>query len=437
MKILPTIVGLLLLAILCSGVWVLRYRPEWLDRTEQPADDDEDIDPQKLEIPVHGAKVITATLHRYVEAIGVVEPAPARGDQMAGTAEVSSPVPGTIAQILCQAGQQVKKGDVLVQLDDRVAVATEQQAAAALAEAKATQDQLAASPRPEQLDIARSKVEQAKQAIEFAQRNYARQTELAKSDGTSEKNVEQARLDMTAAQNELAQAQNELILLKPTPEELAAGNAKLAAAEAALVAAKTQREMLRIISPIDATVIAVTGNPGEFVDTSKVLIDLVSPDRLAVNVSVPSQEVTSLTTGMSAQLVSPTAGDEPNTIDGKIRFVGIEADRKTGSIPISIDLPAGSKVKSGETIHVRMTAEEHKDCLAVPKDSIVADENGDLFIALLEGDQATHKTVRVGLREGSLVELIADGLKAGDPIVGSGAYGLAKFQVAKVKVLEK
>jgi multidrug efflux pump subunit AcrA (membrane-fusion protein) len=437
MKTLPTLIGLSLLAVLCAGVWVLRYRPDWVAPAVQEEADDEDVDPQKLEIPVHAAAVKTATLHRFVNAIGIVEPAPARGGQMAGTADVASPVAGVISQILCEAGQQVKKGDPLIQLDDRLAIAAEQQAAAALAEARASQEKLKTTPRPEQEEMARLKVEHAKQALDFAQRNYDRQQELARNQGTSEKNVEQARLDLAAAQNELASAQKEQVLLKPAPQEIAEEDAKVAAAEAALAAAKAQREMLRITSPIDATVIAVSGNPGEFVDTSKVLIDLVSLDRLVVNVQIPVQESGSLKAGMPAQLSLASAGSDAQPVEGQIHFVGSEVDQKTNSIPVSIDLPPSAGAKPGESVHVHIVAEEHKDCLAVPKESVVADENGDNFIALLNGDQATHKTVRVGIREGDLVEVIADGLKAGDAIVGGGAYGLAKFQVAKVKVSEK
>jgi multidrug efflux pump subunit AcrA (membrane-fusion protein) len=343
---------------------------------------------------------------------------------------VAAPVAGVIQEVLCQAGQKVKKDDPLVQLDDRLAVAAEQQAAAALAEAKASL-QLKTNPRPEQTELAGLKIEQAHRAVDFAQRNLARQEELAKDEGTAVKTLEQARLDLSAAQNDLAVAEHEQALLKPTPDELAEEEAKVAAAEAAFAAARTQREMLRIVSPIDATVIAVNGNPGESVDTTKVLIDLVGLDRLVVIVDVPVEESGSLVAGMPAQVVLPS-----NSIDGKIYFVGSEVDRKDNTIPVSIDLPPGSGLKPGESVDVRIVAEEHKDVLAVPKESVVADENGDSFIALLSGDQATHKTAHIGLREGDLVEVQADGLKDGDLIVGNGAYGLAKFQVAKVKVVE-
>src|SRR5205085_238789 len=100
-----------------------------------------------------------------------------------------------------------------------------------------------------------------------------------------------------------------------------------------------------------------------------------------------------------------------------------------------IDVGTSLGAKPGQSVRVRIVAEEHKDCLAVPKQSVVADENGDSFIALLDGDQAIHKTVRVGLREGDLVEISADGVKEGAPIVGSGAYGLLKLLAVKVKVV--
>lgn len=436
MKTLPTLIGLLLLATLCTGAWVLRYHPDWLQPAVEEVAEDEDVDPQKLEIPIHLVHVKRATLHRFIDAIGTIEPAPPRPGQMAGTASVAAPVAGVISKVLCVAGQQVRQGDALVQLDDRLAVAAEHQAAAALAEAKASQ-KLIGSPRPEQLEVARLKIETANRTLTFAQSNATRQQELAKNQGTSEKNVEQATLDLSSARNEVATAENELALLKPSAEQLAAEEAKVASADAALAAATTQREMLRIVAPIDATVIAVNGNPGESVDTAKVLIGLVALDRLVVNVPVPAQELGPVTAGMAARVLVGSSDTDAQEAEGKIFFVGSEVDRRNNTMPVGIDIPPSPSLRPGQSVRVRIVAEEHKDCLVVPKQSVVADENGDMFVALIEKDQATHKTVKLGLHEADLIEVVAEGLKDGDAIAGSGAYGLAKFQVAKVKVVEK
>ena len=101
---------------------------------------------------------------------------------------------------------------------------------------------------------------------------------------------------------------------------------------------------------------------------------------------------------------------------------------------VGIDLPAGTFLRPGLTVKVRIITEEHKDVLVVPREAVVSDENGDSVISLLEGTQATHKTVKIGLEENGLIEIIADGLKEGDTVVTAGAFGLPA--ATKVKVLD-
>jgi membrane fusion protein (multidrug efflux system) len=57
------------------------------------------------------------TLHRYVSGYGTVEAAPATADQPAAGAQLAAPSAGTVAKVNVIAGQQVQKGDVLVELN--------------------------------------------------------------------------------------------------------------------------------------------------------------------------------------------------------------------------------------------------------------------------------------------------------------------------------
>ena len=57
------------------------------------------------------------TLHRYVSGYGTVEAAPATADQPAAGAQLAVPSAGTVAKVNVIAGQQVQKGDVLVELN--------------------------------------------------------------------------------------------------------------------------------------------------------------------------------------------------------------------------------------------------------------------------------------------------------------------------------
>ena len=56
-------------------------------------------------------------MHRYVNGYGTVEAAPATADQPAAGAQLAAPSAGVVAKVNVVEGQQVKKGDVLVELN--------------------------------------------------------------------------------------------------------------------------------------------------------------------------------------------------------------------------------------------------------------------------------------------------------------------------------
>ena len=400
------------------------------------AEEDEDPDNTKNEIPVHTGHVGVATLHRYVEAFGSVAPRPPRKDEMAGSANVASPTPGVVAKVLCTVGQRVKAGEAVLQLDDRLAKSAEAQAAAALAQARASLAALKATPRPAVLEIAQLNVRKSESALEFAQHNYDRLKQLAGSESTSTKSVEQAGQDLAAARTDLAINQKQLDLLKhtPAPEDLRQEEAKVAQAEAALATARVQLQMTTITAPIDATVVNVLVNPGESVDVTKTLVQFTALDRLVIDVDVPADQLPAKPEGLDAQILLPNTPAGATPLVGKVSFVSPQVDPRTGAVLAIVDLPADANLRPGLSVRVRVVAEEHKDCLTVPRAAVVADENGDSVIALVEGDQATHKTVKRGLEENGLVEVIADGLKEGDTVATAGAFGLP--QASRVKVID-
>ena len=447
----------LLGAILLAAGWILYFHnpfvtahvPKWgwlqatvkhLGENTAPAvADDEDPDNTKNEIPVHTAHVSVATLHRYIDGFGTISPRPPRPGQMAGSANLASPIPGVVAQVLCQVGQQVHAKDPVIQLDDRLAKSAEEQATAGLAQAEASLAALKATPRPDQLQIAQLAVDKSQSTLQFAQKNYDRLKQLAVEQGTSGKSVEQAAMDLAAAKSDVTISQKQYALLKssPTPEELRQEQAKVAQASAALATARMQRQMMSIASPIDATVVLISVNPGESVDVTKPLIQLVAMDRLLVDVDVPADQLPATTQGLSAEILPTSAqpaGDGGNPILGKVAFVSPQVDPHNGTVMVGIDLPAGATLRPGLAVRVRIITEEHKDALAVPREAVVTDENGDSVIAVLEGDQATHKTVKIGLEENGLIEIITDGLKEGATVVTAGAFGLPA--ATRVKVLD-
>lgn len=421
---------------------VLKYTPGFAQGivkhlgqyVEVPPEVPEEPDPNLNQIPVHVGKITTETLHRYVDGYGTVAPRPPRKEQKSGAggaANVASPIPGQVARIDCQIGQTVKAGDVLVELDTRAAKAAEDQAAAALAQEQAALAALKAQPRPMQVELAQLAIDKAQAAVDLAQKNYDRQKQLLAQESTSSKNVEQAAADLAAAGSDLLTARKQMEVLKatPLPEELRQEEAKLTQATAALAAAKLQSELAAIKAPIDATVVAITVNPGEPVDPTKPLVTLIAMDRLMVDVDVPADELPAKPEGLGAVITlvnDPKPADEKTTINATITFVAPQVEAKNGAVMVGIDLPADAADKGllpGRTVRVRLVAQEHKNILAVPREAVVLDDNGDANVAVVTDSTAVMRAVKTGLEENGLIEITTD-LKEGTTVVTQGAFGL-------------
>jgi membrane fusion protein (multidrug efflux system) len=70
------------------------------------------------------------TLHHYVSGYGTVEAAPATANQPAAGAQLAAPSASVVAKVNVMAGQQVQKGDVLVELNSGTATFDSAQAQA-------------------------------------------------------------------------------------------------------------------------------------------------------------------------------------------------------------------------------------------------------------------------------------------------------------------
>lgn len=231
-------------------------------------------------------------------------------------------------------------------------------------------------------------------AVESARQNFERQQKLMQVDGTSQRALQEAGQQLAAA--------------------------------------RAQQALLVVQSPLSGTLVRANVKPGEAVDLTTVMAEVVDLDRLVVSANVPSAEVSALKVGQLAEVAFDKSA---SPVIGSLTYIGAQLDAKTGTAPVRAALSANSGVRPGQFVTIRIINEEQKDCLAVPVESVVKNSEGDTVIALLQGDKAVQKPVKAGLRDGGLVEVEAEGLQADMPVVTEGAYGLPKE--TRVRVLGK
>jgi membrane fusion protein (multidrug efflux system) len=434
MKALRTLLGFLVLAVLGTGTWIVIFHLDWL----RPSEHEEDEGKIEAEVTVQVGKVVRATLHRTVDAYGTVVPEPANAGRPSASARLSVPMAGVIAECRCVEGQKVNKGDVLYRLDDRTAQGEEEKAAAAVVSAKASWAKLKATLRPEQILVAEAAVEKARRSADLAQRAYDRQKKLLEQDATAERKLQEAELQLVTARNELITAEQQLLLLKasPTKEELAEAEAKVVEAEKALAAARTLRAVLTVQAPLSGTLVRMRAVPGESADLTADLGEIVDLDRLVVQAIVPASALPLLKSGQKVELdFNPGDGekheikhDEKHAegLKGVLEYVSLEVDPKTDSVRARVRVPPGAGLRPGQYLKARIVVEEHENRLAVPRKSVVTDDEDQSLIALVKEGKAVLMPVHAGLREGDLVEIEGEGIQEGAVVVTAGAYDLPR-----------
>jgi len=229
-----------------------------------------------------------------------------------------------------------------------------------------------------------------------------------------------------ATAEQLVDRQKRLLQLEGTSERA------LQEARQQLAAARAQQSLLRIRSPLAGIVTSVNVRPGEAVDLTTVLAEVLDPNRLVASASVPNAELAVLQTG---QAVEVRANESAKPLTAKVSFISPQVDARTGTAPVYIVLPAGSGLRAGQFVKLRIVSEEHPDCLAVPVESVVKNEADATVIAIVENDRAKQMPVTAGLHDGRWVEVKADGLQAGMTVVTAGAYSLPSE--TKIRILEK
>ena len=115
MKPKQLIIGVVML--LCAGLAIFGLTK--LDRPSSGGDPDDQPHEENVVsvVSVQTGTLKRMTLHRYIDAYGTVEPAPATADQPSAGGVLSAPTAGVVARVAAVAGQEVKEGDVLVELN--------------------------------------------------------------------------------------------------------------------------------------------------------------------------------------------------------------------------------------------------------------------------------------------------------------------------------
>ena len=137
--------------------------------------------------------------------------------------------------------------------------------------------------------------------------------------------------------------------------------------------AEAQLAALRVVAPLSGTITRVNVRPGQAVDVNTVVAELADLNRLAVSASDSrARGMNELKAGDEMQLLTAAAGDDGDLFVHQPRG-GPEQRHRFGAWACC---RAGSGLRPGQFVQLRIVTAVHTNCLAAPEESVVTDIDG-------------------------------------------------------------
>ncbi|MBI2882302.1 MAG: efflux RND transporter periplasmic adaptor subunit [Candidatus Methylomirabilis oxyfera] len=250
----------------------------------------------------------------------------ANGTIEATEVEVSSKLPGRLAQLLVKEGDQVQANQVIARLDTSEIEAEVAQAQAALARAGAQLKELLAGSRLQEIEEARANLQQAEDNLKLARDEWDRFDNLFKEGAISAQERDQAKnkVEVASSQVKATRERYEMIRIGPRPETIEAARHERDRAKAALEMAQVRLRDSTILAPLSAVVLTKRAEQGEVVNPGFPIVILIDPDDLWLRVYIPESEIGLVGIGQDALV---TVDSFPNRrFEGKVVEISSKAE---------------------------------------------------------------------------------------------------------------
>jgi HlyD family secretion protein len=361
------------------------------------------IDPSKL------GKVERGDLAQSVVATGKIEPIT--------KVEVKSKASGIIKKLYVDAGDKVKKGQLLAQLD-------KDEIEAEVAQSKAGLQADEANQRSAEADYERAKVDAESPDVPLLKRAYERAQSMAKDGVVSASALDDAQKDYELALNKQNVAKAQLLVSKAKAVQ---AEAQVAQGRANMEQLEEQLSYTDIISPLDGVVLSRDVELGDAVSSILVLgssateiMTLGDTSSVYVQGKVDESDIAKVYLTQPARIKVESFKDK--TFNGKVTKIspmGVEKDNVTTfEVRVSINNPGG-ELKAEMTANAEIILQEKKDVLQIPEGALIYDKDKKASVEIpdAKGKDGKRKVpVEIGISNGAKTQIVA-GLKEGDQVV--------------------
>ncbi len=376
-------------------------------------------------LKVRAAKVERGPIRSLVSTNGKIEPLQ--------NFEAHAPISTTVRRLLVKEGDHVRKGQLLLQLDDADIRSKAAQAQAQVKAAQADQSALKNSGTQEELLTLNSQLVKAQSALDLAQRNLDSLRRLQQEGAASPGEVRQSEDGLHRAQadvNLLEQRKKD----RYSQPETAKIQAQAGEAQAAYDAAEDALAKSNVLAPFDGTVYALPVKQGAFVQAGDLLLQEADLSHVLVRAFVDEPDIGRL---QRAQKVEVTWDAVPgrtwtgtvNTVPSTVKLRGSRNVGETTCTVDNMDFRLLPNVNVGVTIVVA----QHENVLTLQRDALHIDDSQPYVYEII-GKHLKRQPVELTLQNLTRVE-ISSGLTEGATVALPAEESKPLVDGALVKVV--
>ncbi len=349
-------------------------------------------------VPVRAVSAQRGTIRSVVSTNGKVEPLQ--------NFEAHAPVGTTVKKILVKEGDQVKKGQLLVQLNDADARSQAARAQAQVQAAEADLNAIQKGGNREEVLTLESQITKARTDCDTAQRNLDALRRLREQGAASPGEVKNAEDQLKRANADL-----NLLLQKEkdrySQPEIARVEAQKSQAQAARAAAEDNLNQLNIRAPFDGVVYSLPVQLGAYLNPGDLVLQEADLSKVRVRAFVDEPDVGRLAPGDKIEvtwdaLPGRTWEGAVSVIPAVIKLHGTRNVGETTCVVDNKDFKLLPNVNVGVTI---ITA-EHRDVLTVPREAVHQDDDNKTYVYQIVNNELQRRYVQTSISNLTQVEVI-------------------------------
>jgi HlyD family secretion protein len=347
--------------------------------------------------PIRAAAVSRGTIRSVVSTNGKVEPL--------NNFEAHAPIGTTVKKLLVKAGDHVKKGQLLLQLNDAEARSQAARASAQISAAQARSSAIQSGGNREEVLTVESQLVKAQADYNAAQRNLEALRRLQQKGSASLAEVKES-------ENQVARTNADLQLLQQKQKgrysqpEMAQVQSQLTEAQSAYAAAENVLSELNIRAPFDGIVYSLPVQQGAYVNPGDMLLQEADLSKVLVRAFVDEPDLGRLAPGEKIEVTWDALPGRvwDGTVSSIPAIVKLRGTRNVGETTCVVD-NHDLKLLPNINVGVTIVTQEHANVLTVPREAIRQDDSGRTFVYAIVNNELQRRDVQVSISNLTKVEV--------------------------------